>query len=154
MRGGVTIQRSRRAKRSDAAIESLEAALLPLPQLECPPSHRFVPGAYVREVTLPKGGVFIGHRHKQPHLNVLLCGSATVVMDGQAMEVRGPVVFASKPGVRKVVYVSETMVWQTIHTTNETDVKKLEAQLIEKSRTFKAFEKDVKRLKELCLTSQ
>lgn len=131
------------------SVEALEAALLPLPQVNCPLVHRFAPGVYLREITMPEGALIVGHKHKTEHFNVILQGSALVLMDGEAVEVKAPDVFVSRAGVRKVLYVRETMIWQTIHVTESTDLAELEAQIVDKSATFKAFEDDVKRLKAL-----
>jgi hypothetical protein len=39
----------------------------------------------------------------------------------------------SQPGTKRIGYVHEEMVWTTIHATNETDLKKLEAELVTRS---------------------
>ena len=117
-------------------IEQLESALLPLPQVDMPLTHRFTPGVYLREIFMPAGTLVGGHKHKTEHFNIVLCGSASVMIDGVVQRITGPCVFASLPGVRKVLYIHDDMRWATVHVTAETDVEKLEELLIEKSGSF------------------
>src|SRR5690242_10473496 len=67
---------------SNAAIERLEAQLLSEPQLPAPVTHHFAPGVYMREIFMPAGAFVIGHEHRTEHLNVILTGRASVMMDG------------------------------------------------------------------------
>lgn len=120
----------------DQRIEAAEAALLTLPQVECELTHRFAPGVYYREVVMPKGSFIIGHCHRTAHFNVVTEGAARVMMDGVVEEIKAPAVFRSEPGVRKVLYIREDCRWATIHPTEETDLVKLEEELIVKSRSF------------------
>jgi hypothetical protein len=45
--------------------------------------------------------------------------------------------FISAPGTKRVVYAVEDTVWTTVHVSNETDLDKLETQLI--APTFEAL---------------
>jgi len=121
---------------SNAQIERLEAELLKVEQVECPLNHRFAPGVYMREIFMPKGTFIIGHEHKTEHLNVVLCGRASVLIDGVAQEIVAPCTFKSGIGVRKLLFIHEDMIWATIHPTHETNVEQLEAALIIKSDTY------------------
>jgi hypothetical protein len=103
-----------------------------LPQTECPLVHRFAPGVYLREIHMPADTVVIGKVHKTEHFNVLIKGACLIVHeDGRREELRAPMTFVSKPGVQKVLYIIEDMIWQTIHVTPETDMEKLEAEIVE-----------------------
>lgn len=119
------------------SLEKLEGALLGLDQVEVPLTHAFAPGVYLREVFMPKDTFVIGHQHRTKHFNVVLTGSASVLMDGVVHQITAPAIFVSEPGVRKVLYIREDMRWATIHPTEETDVEQLELELVEKSNTFK-----------------
>lgn len=129
-------------------IEKLEAELLQYPQVDCPLDHVFAPGVYVRTIHMPAGTFIIGHKHKTRHAQVVSTGKAVVMMDGVIHNVIAPCTFVSEPGVRKVLYIYEDMVWTTIHPTTETDLDKLEELLIEKSACFKEYENDMKLLQE------
>ena len=123
----------------NAAIERLEGRLLSLPQVPMPLTHRFAPGVYLREIFMPAGTFVIGHEHKTEHFNVVLSGRARVLIDGVVTEIKAPSVFVSKPGVRKVLVIEEDMRWATVHATTETDVHRLEADLIIKSRAHVSY---------------
>jgi hypothetical protein len=114
----------------------LESAFLKEEQVDCPVTHHFGPGVYIREVLLPAGAYIIGHAHKDAHLNVMLEGRLTIIKDdGTRREMTAPQTFVSKPG-RKIAYIHETVRWQNIYATPETDVDKLETLLFDKSAVF------------------
>lgn len=117
-------------------IEAAEAKLITMPQLTCPLRHLFAPGIYLREITMPKGALIIGHEHRTRHFNVILSGRARVSIQGETQELVAPTIFVSEPGVRKVLYILETMRWATIHATDETDVPALEKLLVRPSAAW------------------
>ena len=121
-------------------INEIEAQLLTHPQVECPVQHTFSPGVYLRTIRMPAGTFVIGHKHRTKHLNVVLSGCALVIVDGEIRRMQAPLVFESNPGVRKLLYILEDCDWATIHATDETDIAKLEEQLIEKSAAFTQHE--------------
>lgn len=117
-------------------VEMLEDVLLDMDQVECPVVHRFGPGVYIREASMPAGTIFIGHRHRHAHTNMVLRGRAIFfAADGTSHELVAPFFFVAEPG-RKVAFVLEDLTMQNIHVTNETDLEKLESALIEKSPSY------------------
>lgn len=119
-------------------IERVEASALSLPQSECPVTHTFGPGVYIREVVLPAGSIVIGHHHNFHHTNIMICGRLTAInSDGSATEWVAPMMYVGGPG-RKVVYVHEDTVWLNVFATDETDVEALEAKLLTKSASFES----------------
>lgn len=119
-------------------IEALEAAMLCEDQVECPVTHHFGPGVYVREVFIPAGTLAMGHKHKGPCLNMLLKGAMRILDDsGQPRTIESPLMFTTGPG-RKTAYALSDCVFQNIHATEETDLNKLEEMLIEKSDTWQS----------------
>jgi len=116
--------------------------------VECPLKHQFAPGIYFREIFMPAGAFIIGHEHKTEHFNVVLSGCAKVLMDGEVVDIIAPCVFVSKPGVRKVLLITEDMRWATIHPTDETDIAKLEDIHIIRSAAFMDYEKEFLQLTE------
>jgi hypothetical protein len=117
-------------------IEELEKQLIPLKQVEVPLEHMFAPGVYARQVEMPADTFIIGHKHNTEHFNIILTGRASVMMDGVIHEIKAPAILKSGVGVRKILYIHETMRWITIHPTDETDVQKLEDMLVVKSDAF------------------
>lgn len=100
----------------------------------------------MREVMMPAGTMVIGHEHKTEHLNIVLTGWAHVMLNGEVEIIRAPYTFTSKPGVRKVLFIHEDMLWATIHPTDETDLDKLEEMLIVKSPAYHKHLVDIERL--------
>ncbi len=123
------------------SVEQVEVAMLALPQADAPVVHRFGPGIYIREVSIPAGVLAIGHAQRMEHMNVMLKGRVTMLNDnGTTTELVAPMVFVGKPG-RKIGYVHEDMVWQNIYATTETDIEKLEATYLGKSDTWRQDQK-------------
>ena len=116
-------------------LEDLEAALLDMPQVECPVFHRFGPGIYIREVHMPAGTLAMGHGQRFEHTNILLQGKVAVIIDGVVQVLEAPLYYVGKPG-RKFGYVIEDVIWQNIYATDETDVDKLEEMFLDKSATW------------------
>lgn len=117
-------------------VEEKEGEMLREEQVECPLTHMFAPGVYLRTVSMPAGIYVIGHQHKTKHFNIVHTGRARVLIGGAIHEINAPAIFVSEPGVRKVLHILEDMEWSTIHPTDETDLAKLEELLIIKSPTF------------------
>lgn len=114
-------------------VDQIEEKLIENEPVECPVIHRFGPGVYIREVTLPAGTIAIGHLHRTAHINIILKGRVTVMNDnGTTTEIEAPYVYTSQPG-RKVVFAQSEVVWQNIFATTETDVQVLEEMLLDKS---------------------
>lgn len=129
----------------NSQIEKIESKLLPYPQVDMPLTHRFDDrGIYLREIFMPAGTLVIGHEHKTRHFNIVLKGRALVMIDGRIEEIIAPCTFISEPGVRKVLLIKEDMSWQTVHPTLETDIDKLEHELIIKSDSFTSFKESTR----------
>lgn len=109
----------------------LEEKMLDMPQFEIEPVHRFSDGLYAREITIPKGCLLTGKVHKTVHLNIISKGDITVWTEEGMKRVQAPFTMVSKPGTKRVGYAHEDTVWTTIHGTHETDLDKLERDLIE-----------------------
>ena len=103
-----------------------------LPQVELPLKHYFAPGCYVREIFMPADTIVIGRIHKTEHFNIVQQGRVVLIHDDYSREeLKAPITFVSKPGVQKVLYIYEDTVWSTVHLTEETDLERLEALLVE-----------------------
>lgn len=122
-----------------AKMELLEAMMLRCDQLDVPLQHLFAHGVYMRMGTIPKHALLVGHMHKTDHLNVLLKGRVSIFMDGTEQVFVGPCVFKASAGVRKLIYAHEDSTLANIHGTHETDLEKIEDELIVKSETSTAF---------------
>lgn len=113
-----------------AKIMRLESEMARLPQLHIEPVHHFSDGIYAREITIPKGAVLTGKMHATDHLNIISKGDITVLTENGMQRIKAPATILAKAGMKRVGYAHEDTVWTTIHGTHETDLEKLEAELI------------------------
>lgn len=112
------------------SINDLASAMLGMEQQECPVTHRFSDGCYLREIFMPKGTVIVGKIHATEHFNVILTGEVTVVTAEWAKRFKAPHTFISGAGVQKVVYIHKDCQWQTLHVTDKTDLEEIEQEVI------------------------
>lgn len=103
------------------------------PEVDYPLRHFFQEGAYVREMTLPKGGLIIGKIHKHAHVNIVSKGRVTVFTEDGLLDICAPSTWVSSPYTKRVVYVQEETIWSTVHVTNKTDLAEIEEEIIAKS---------------------
>tara|TARA_R110000868_G_scaffold47364_1_gene155482 strand:+ start:72 stop:476 length:405 start_codon:yes stop_codon:yes gene_type:complete len=122
-------------------IEALMGRLMAAPQAEYKENHYFGPNLYIKEVTLPAGTVIIGKPHKLEHMCILLQGRMIIVKeDGEKVELVAPMTFIGSKG-RKVAYIIETVVFQNVYSTEETDIEKLENMCVENTQPLLEEEK-------------
>jgi hypothetical protein len=112
-------------------IHRLHAAMLTMPQVDIKTEHTFGPGVYVRTITIPAGVTLVGKTHKTEHIFMVLKGDITLVTDEGRVRVQAPYQCISKPGVKRAGHAHTETVCANVHITGETDLVKLEAQLIE-----------------------
>ena len=117
-------------------IRYIERNLKDIEQIDCPVKHSFSPGLYIREVTMYAGSYIIGHRHKEPHLNIMIAGKLSLQNpDGGYDELEAPLMYTAQPG-RKIAYIHEDTVWLNVWATDEQDVEKLEAMFLDKTEEW------------------
>ena len=111
-------------------VERLESAMHELPQVEIPVSHGFGPGFYARTITIPEGVTLTGKVHATEHIFMVTKGDITLITDEGVKRVQAPYQAICKPGMKRAGYAHSETVCVNIHITNETDLAKLEAELI------------------------
>lgn len=123
-----------------AKILELEATMLQMTDhlIDLPLRHIFTKGMYAREITIPAGVTLTGKIHRTDHINVLSKGDITVWTEEGMKRIQAPYTFVAKAGTKRVGYAHTEVVWTTFHATEETDLDKLEAELIAPS--FEALE--------------
>jgi len=133
------------------SIEDLQAAAAKLPQCELLTEHFFADGMYCRSLFRPADTLIVGKVHKAEHFYIIASGTVTIVGDGYRETVTGPKVIVSKPGTKRAVYAHTDATTMTVHRTDETDLEKIEAELIEEdeSACFNAYNQLKKTIKEL-----
>ncbi len=112
-------------------ITRLERELKALPQAEIPTAHTFGPGFYARTITLAPGTVLTGKIHSTEHIFIVSKGDITLVSEEGKRRVQAPFQMVSKPGTKRAGYAHTETVCTNVHITTETDLVRLEAQLIE-----------------------
>ena len=114
-------------------ISTLYEATVAQPQVQCEEKHHFGPNIYIKEVTMPAGALIIGKHHRMEHLCNMVSGRMFILQDdGSKKELVAPMTFMAQPG-RKVAYIVETVVFQNIYSTSETDIEKLENMCVDNS---------------------
>ena len=118
-------------------ISNLENYLLTLDHAHVEPEveHYFADGMYGRKMTIAKDVVIVGKIHKHSHINVISKGIIDVVTEFDIVRYEAPITFVSKPLTKRLVRAIEDTVWTTVHATNETDLGKIEAEVIAESYT-------------------
>lgn len=113
-------------------INALEGELAELPQRHLSLNHLFTPGLYVREIFIPKGTLCTSKIHRTEHPFVISRGEISVwTPESGVVHYAAPFTGVTKPGTRRVLFAREDTIWSTFHPTTETDLKRIEEQIIE-----------------------
>lgn len=117
-------------------IVSLQSSMLgaiesgDLSEVECPLTHYHAPGLYVREIFIPAGTAVVGKIHKHAHFNDISKGRVRVSTEFGFDILEAPCRFVSLAGTKRAVFAETDTVWTTYHPTLETDVEKIESEII------------------------
>jgi hypothetical protein len=107
---------------TDAAIEAV-----------CPLKHSFAKGLYVREITVPAGTLVVTKIHRFSHPAFLLKGDCSILEESGVRRIQAPCTFITAAGTKRVVYCHTDTIWTTVHATEETDLDKIEDEIIAKT---------------------
>lgn len=111
----------------EATIKAMDGSLGEDP---FPLIHHFVDGCYAREILLPKDSTIIGKIHKHEHFIIFLSGDVTISSEKGNQRINTPGIAISPMGIKRAVYAHEESRIITIHPTKETDLKKIENEVI------------------------
>lgn len=114
------------------AILRLERGLLQMPQAGIKTTHSFLPGQYIRSVTIPPWTVLTGAEHLTDYIVRLERGTIAVNTDDGMTILEAPIEFRAKAGCKRVGRVFEDeVVWTDIYDNpdNCRDLAVLEARL-------------------------
>ena len=98
-----------------------------------PASHYHAPGIYGRQLFIPEDQLIVGKIHKHAHFNHISHGVIDVVTEFGYARYVGPTTFISEPGTKRVVYAHTDTLWTCVHATDETDLEKIEDDVIAKN---------------------
>lgn len=114
-------------------IARVESIAVTLPQVEMPVSNYFSKGLYAREIFIPKDTFIVGKIHRFENFNILLKGKLTIFSMEGKHTVEAPFSIVSPAGVKRVAYAHEDSIWTVVHATEETDLDKIEEEVIVKN---------------------
>ena len=123
------------AKRDETrqSILAIEEKMLEHEQVEIPPTHHFFEGGYGREITIPAGTLVSGKIHKHRSLNILASGELSLLTEEGVKRLKAPYVVVSPPGIKRIGYAHSDCTWICVHGTEETDLEKIENEVIAKT---------------------
>jgi hypothetical protein len=91
-----------------------------------PTTHHFVPGFYIRQITMPEGFCCTTKIHGKRHPFVISKGKVWVrAEDGQVQLLEAPYVGITEAGTRRILLCETETVWTTMHETEKMDIEKL-----------------------------
>ena len=97
-----------------------------------PVKHSFADGCYIREIFNPAGELLVTKIHKKEHAFFLMQGEMSILTEDGIKHLKAPHHGITKPGTKRIIYTHSDCVFVTVHATNETDVAKIEEQVIAK----------------------
>ena len=95
-----------------------------------PLRHFFADGLYVRELTVPPMILTVTKIHKYAHPAFLLKGEVSVLEEGGIRHVKAPSFFITPAGTKRIIFHHTEVLLVTVHATKETDVDKIEEEII------------------------
>ena len=115
-------------------IDELESVMLDnFPIVDCPVTHRFTEGMYVREIFMPAGSLITSKIHKTQHTYFVMKGKCIVWIDGVEHLIEAPYIGVTEPNTRRVLYILEDCIWATSHPNPENEtVEQIGERIIEK----------------------
>lgn len=97
-----------------------------------PLKHTFADGCYIREIFNPKGELIVTKIHKVAHPYFLLKGDMSIATEEGPKRVKAPYYGVTPAGTKRIIYTHEDCVFVTVHVTKETDLRKIEEEVIAK----------------------
>ncbi len=98
-----------------------------------PVEHEFAPGLYIRKMTGIKGMIVVTKLHKTTHPFFILKGDLTILTEEGVQRIKAPCCGITKAGTKRIAYFHEDTIFITVHATEETDLTKIEEQVIAKT---------------------
>jgi len=99
----------------------------------CPLTHKFVDGAYIREIFMPKGTLLTSKIHKICHPYFVMKGDCSVLTDEGVVRIKAPYNGITQPNTKRILYMHEDTIWITVHVTKHKDLEQIEDEVIAKS---------------------
>ena len=141
------------SRKSYDKMVAIERAMADLPgarigDAAAPLNHNFGDGLYIRTIHMAKGDVFVSKMHKTNHPYFVTLGSCLVWDGEKSVAIKAPYSGFTKAGTKRVLFILEDCVWTTVHATQETDLEKIEDEIMAKD--YDELIENIKE-KQLCL---
>lgn len=113
-------------------VVALHRAMLPLADEMPAPLHFWLPGLYLRVLTLPAGCTVVGKIHRHDHYLAVLKGHAEVVDGFSRFDVEAGYSGVSPAGAKRAIHCYEETTFLTVHKnpSNTRDLSAIEAEHI------------------------
>lgn len=117
-----------------------------------PLKHTFVDGAYVREITMPKGALLTSKIHKICHPYFVMKGDVSVLTERGIERIKAPFSGVTPAGTKRILYIHEDTVWITVHVTKKKNLKRIEKEII--ATSFEELEDESEKNKLLTFVTE
>mgnify|MGYP007100086479 CR=1 FL=1 len=100
----------------------------------CPVTHRFTPGLYIREIFMPAGSLIVSKIHLTEHPYMVMWGKVSVWTDDEGeVEIEAPFTGTTMAGTRRVLFCHTDVLWTTCHLNPDNEnVEQIENRIIQK----------------------
>lgn len=95
-----------------------------------PLMHSFGDKLYVRTIKMPAGQLVVSKIHKHTHPYFVMKGDVSVLTEEGVVRIKAPYQGITKEGTKRVLFIHEETVWTTVHHTEETELDKIEQDII------------------------
>lgn len=116
-----------------ADIAALRHRMSEIEQVEIRHEESLAYGLYTRTIFIPKGVLLLGKIHKKPCVNIVLSGDISIATETGEIRVQAGYMVTSPAGMQKVGFAHEDTVFVNVFRTDETDIAKIEDDLIAES---------------------
>ena len=97
-----------------------------------PVKHSFADGCYIREIFNPANELIITKIHKKEHPFFLMEGKMSILTEDGVKHIEAPYHGITKPGTKRAIFTHTDCVFVTVHATENTDIQKIEEEVIAK----------------------
>lgn len=95
-----------------------------------PLEHSFADGLYIRKLTVPAKTLTVTKIHAVNHAFFLQQGTISVLTEEGVKKFTAPYQGITKAGTKRIIYHHDEVVFTTVHSTKETDLEKIEVEVI------------------------
>lgn len=95
-----------------------------------PLEHAFADGLYIRTVTVPEKTLTVTKIHAVNHAFFLQKGTISILTEEGIKKLTAPYQGITKAGTKRIIYHHDEVVFTTVHATKETDIEKIEIEVI------------------------